>query len=216
MPAMSRPPSAFDRCLDPAFDPYLRRAARLLGLATLATLLAACGTTPMRPSAGAMPAGAAASSASGPSAVPAAIAVPAGHRPVFTLVGAGELTYECRARADAPAAFGWAFVAPEARLLTQAGDGAGRYYGGPTWEASDGSRITGRQLAIAPAAAGAIPLQLVQVEPSAAAGRWAGVTFIQRLNTVGGVAPAAPCDASRAGARQTVPYRADYVFHRAG
>jgi hypothetical protein len=45
----------------------------------------------------------------------------------------------------------------------------------------------------------------------------AGVTFIQRLNTVGGVAPATPaCAAANAGARTTVPYSADYVFFKQG
>lgn len=39
-----------------------------------------------------------------------------------------------------------------------------------------------------------------------------GVTFIQRLNTVGGVAPAEPGDF--VGELARVPYAADYVFYR--
>ena len=36
----------------------------------------------------------------------------------------------------------------------------------------------------------------------------------QRLNTVGGVAPSAPCGKPNAGARQQVKYQADYVFYK--
>jgi hypothetical protein len=90
---------------------------------------------------------------------------------------------------------------------------AGRYYAGPTWESADGSKVTGKQLAVAPGAAGAIPLQLVQASPGGSDGMMAGVTYIQRLKTVGGVAPATPvCAAGNVGAKTTVPYSADYVF----
>ena len=30
----------------------------------------------------------------------------------------------------------------------------GKYYAGPTWEAADGSKVTGKQVAVAPATAG--------------------------------------------------------------
>jgi Protein of unknown function (DUF3455) len=38
-------------------------------------------------------------------------------------------------------------------------------------------------------------------------------TFIQRVNTVGGKAPASGCPSL--GARTFVPYEADYVFYKA-
>ncbi len=40
-----------------------------------------------------------------------------------------------------------------------------------------------------------------------------GVSFIQRLNTKGGVAPSTPCDMAGKGKRQVVTYEADYVFY---
>jgi hypothetical protein len=40
------------------------------------------------------------------------------------------------------------------------------------------------------------------------------VIYIQRLNTVGGVAPAEPCDAKTVGSKKAVPYSADYVFYK--
>src|SRR5688572_2841213 len=98
--------------------------------------------------------------------VPAAIAAPTG-KPAMTLKGVGMLTYECRAKAGATETFEWVFVGPDAVLQETGGRTVGKYYGGPTWEHSDGSKTTGKQLAIAPGATGSIPLQLVQTAPAA-------------------------------------------------
>lgn len=149
--------------------------------------------------------------------VPAAIAVPAGHVMVATLVGSGDLSYECRAKAGSTTEFEWAFVGPNAILSDQNKKAVGKYYAGPTWESNDGSKITGTQRAVSPSPrTGAIPLQLVQANPSTGNGMMTGVTYVQRLNTMGGVAPAAkPCAAANVGAKETVTYQADYVFHKA-
>ena len=89
----------------------------------------------------------------------------------------------------------------------------GKYYAGPTWEAADGSKVTGKQVAVSPAAPGNIPLQLVKTDPAMGSGAMTGVTYIQRLNTKGGVAPSMACDAASKGKRQQVAYEADYVFY---
>jgi hypothetical protein len=149
-----------------------------------------------------------------PPDVPQAVAVPNGHMPAMSLKGVGQLTYECRAKAGADGVHEWVFVAPDATLQDTSGKVVGKYYGGPTWEHNEGGRITGKQLAIAPATPGAIPLQLVQAAPATGPGPFNGVTYIQRVNTMGGVAPRAACDASTAGNRQTVSYSADYVFYK--
>jgi hypothetical protein len=148
--------------------------------------------------------------------VPAAIAVPTGNKMSMRTVGVGELTYECREKQGAAGTFEWTFVAPTATLWdANRTKAVGKYYGGPTWESSDGSRVTGKQLAIAPATnTGAIPLQLVQAAPAMGNGVMQGVTYIQRLNTVGGIAPKEPCEASSAGQRRQVKYEADYVFYK--
>ena len=148
--------------------------------------------------------------------VPTAIAVPAGSKMAMRTVGVGELTYECREKQGAAGTFEWTFVAPTATLWDAGRTKAvGKYYGGPTWEANDGSKVTGKQLAVAPATkAGAIPFQLVQAAPATGTGLMQGVTYIQRLNTVGGVAPTEPCAASGAGQRRQVKYEADYVFFK--
>ncbi len=146
--------------------------------------------------------------------VPAAVAVPAGNKPAMSLNGSGLLTYECRAKAGAADTFEWAFAGPDAKLTDQGGATVGKYYGGPTWEHSDGSKVTGKQLAVSPAAPGNIPLQLVQANPATGEGKFSGVTYIQRLNTKGGVAPSDLCNSTTAGTKKMVNYSADYVFYK--
>lgn len=52
-------------------------------------------------------------------------------------------------------------------------------------------------------------------EPSMGSGAMQGVTYIQRLATRGGVAPAEACGAEKAGQKTVVRYQADYIFWRA-
>ncbi len=148
--------------------------------------------------------------------LPDAVKVPAGHAVALETVGAGDITYECRAKKDMAGQFEWVFVGPDAALNDRSGKRLGRYYGPPaTWESADGSKLTGAQLAVAPATPGSIPLQLVKANPAIGAGAMQGVTYIQRVATQGGVAPASPCEAATLGQKQIVKYQADYIFWRA-
>lgn len=148
--------------------------------------------------------------------LPAAVQVPAGNRVTWQTVGVGQITYECRAKADAPGAFGWVFVGPQADLLSRGGAKLGTYFGPPaTWAADDGSKVTGTQLAVAPNGAANIPHQLVKANPAMGMGAMTGVTYIQRVATKGGVAPASVCDSAAAGRKEVVKYQADYIFYRA-
>ena len=206
--------------------------------------------------------------------LPAAVQVPAGHTVAMQTMAAGDITWQCRAKADGAGQFEWAFAGPDAasggsdrhelkrrvhqrlletlnlvearrtpldelyqecsrrvdtllreqqRPLTATekkqllGEVMDEIFGlGPleTLESIDGSRITGTQLAVAPAGSGNIPLQLVKADPAMGMGAMQGVSHVQRVNTRGGVAPAAPCGAANLGAKQVVQYTADYVFWR--
>lgn len=147
--------------------------------------------------------------------VASVVAVPAGHKVVSVLKGEGLLTYECRANASgAPAAFGWTPPAPDAVLKGTNGAVVGKYYPGPTWEHNDGSKVTGKQLAVSPVSTG-IAQQLVQANPATGNGMFNGVTYIQRVNTVGGL-PVGNCTEANLGAKQAVKYEADYYFYKAG
>jgi hypothetical protein len=139
---------------------------------------------------------------------------PEGHQRLAERVAArGVQIYECRALPNAAGAQ-WAFVAPEAELLDGRGVVTGKHYAGPHWESLDGSKIVGAVKARVDAPqAGAIPWLLLSARSVGGPGRFAGVTSVQRIHTVGGQAPATACDASRLGAIERVPYRADYVLY---
>ena len=148
--------------------------------------------------------------------LPDAVKVPTGHSVALETAAVGDITYECRAKAAAPGQFEWVFVGPDAGLKDRKGQRAGKYYGPPaTWESADGSKITGAQVAVAPAGSGNIPIQLVKANPAMGAGAMQGMRYIQRVNTQGGVAPAAACAAGNLGQKQLVSYQADYIFWRA-
>ncbi|HEY6200088.1 MAG TPA: DUF3455 domain-containing protein [Candidatus Binatia bacterium] len=125
----------------------------------------------------------------------------------------GVQIYECRAKQDQPGAYGWAFVAPEADLFDANGKKIGRHYAGPHWESADGSKIAGTVKASADAPpADAIPWLLLEAKSDGPQGSFTKITSVQRLNTVGGVAPKTACSQSALGTTVRVPYTADYYF----
>ncbi len=171
-----------------------------LAFASAAVLLSACSTTPMYSQ----------------DALPPTVQVPAGNSVAMQTVGAGDITYECRVKKDMAGQFEWVFVGPDAVLADRSGKKVGKYYGPPaTWEGNDGSKITATQLAVAPAGAGNIPFQLVKANPAVGSGAMTGVTYIQRVATKGGVAPASACGAGNVGSKEVVKYQADYIFWKA-
>lgn len=148
--------------------------------------------------------------------LPAPVQVPAGHRVSTETVGVGEITYECRDKANMPGQTEWVFVGPKAVLNDRSGKAVGKYYGPPaTWEANDGSKLTGAQIAVAPSGPTSLPYQLVKANPAVGSGAMSGVTYIQRVALKGGVAPATACTTVNKGAQEAVRYQADYIFWKA-
>ena len=122
----------------------------------------------------------------------------------------GVQIYKCSAKDGKHA---WAFIAPDAELLDARGQVIGRHGAGPFWEALDGSRINASLKARAEAPDKRdIPWLLLTAKNTGPAGSFSPVTSIQRVNTVGGIAPATPCDAATAGQEARVHYTADYRF----
>lgn len=182
----------------------MQTTSKLLAVSAAAALMSACAS--MAP----MGAG------FNQSALPDPIKVPAGHKVAWETVGVGEITYECRDKAAAAGQVEWVFAGPKAVLSDRSGKVVGSYYGPPaTWEALDGSKLTGTQVAVAPAGAGNLPMQLVKANPATGVGAMTGVTYIQRVALQGGVAPASECSPARKGAKAQVNYRADYIFWKA-
>ena len=125
----------------------------------------------------------------------------------------GVQIYECRTRKDQAGAYEWAFVAPEADLFDTSGRKIGRHYAGPHWESTDGSKIAGtlKERADAPQA-DAIPWLLLITKSVGSQGSFSKITSIQRVNTVGGVAPKTGCSQSTVGTTARIPYTTDYYF----
>jgi Protein of unknown function (DUF3455) len=172
--------------------------------AALALGLAACGTPAQTPATVA--------------AVPAALQPAAGEKRAFVQHARGVQIYNCAAADGAAPA--WAFVAPEAELFDSAASTTviGSHGAGPSWQSPDGSKVAGKLKSRADApTAGAIPWLLLATTSTGGAGKMAGVSSIQRVNTTGGVAPGGGCmSKDDVGKLARVPYTADYVFLVAG
>lgn len=146
-----------------------------------------------------------------PPTVPSKIAPGAGHKVYLVGHATGVQIYRCNPTADRHA---WGLLAPRADLVDDKGKVIVTHFGGPSWQARDGSTIVGARVDGVPAE-GTIPWLLLSAKPAPGApeGRLTGTTYIQRVNTTGGVAPAAAtCTAATAGAIEEIPYTADYFF----
>jgi hypothetical protein len=146
--------------------------------------------------------------------VPDALRAPAGETVRSKTAAQGVQIYECQRAAEA---FAWKLTGPEAELLDEAGKHAGRHYAGPTWEAADGSKVVGevKERADAPTP-DAVQWLLLKAKSNEGQGTFGKVTSIQRVNTVGGKAPATGCDAKSVGTSVRIPYQATYYFYGTG
>jgi hypothetical protein len=144
--------------------------------------------------------------------VPDAIRAPEGEVLVGKAAAKGSQVYECQA-GDA-GAYAWKLVGPEAELADESGKPIGKHYAGPTWEATDGSKVVAEVKARADAPGGqSIPWLLLKAKSTSGTGVYSRVTSVQRVDTFGGMAPSTGCEAQHAGARESAPYRATYYFY---
>jgi hypothetical protein len=129
--------------------------------------------------------------------------VPVAHRLVLSALGKGVQIYDCVNDV-------WTFREPAAAILRGERTVA-LHYAGPTWQSvKDGSKVVGTVVARVNAKHPErdIPLLLLSAR-STGPGQFAGVDFIQRLETQGGVTPTGAC---QPGASIAVPYTATYKF----
>jgi len=165
--------------------------------------------------------------------VPSTLEAPEGHRAFLIARAVGTQNYICQLT---PTGTAWRLFGPQATLFQAVGDTLRKQVAThflsanpaepgttrPTWQdSSDSSRVWARVAADAVTVdSSAIPwllLEIVGAVPgTTGGGKLTQTTFIQRVNTVGGLADPATCsDPSRVGATVLVPYQADYVFYRA-
>jgi hypothetical protein len=153
--------------------------------------------------------------------VPASLQVPEGNKVSFHAYAVGVQIYIATASTNSPTGFAWTFRAPEAVLYDADGNVVGIHYAfaGPTrpaWESESGSRVVGaRTVPPVTVNSNAIPWLILSSVPTNTVGPgiFKRTTYIQRVNTTGGVAPTAAPTALDQEAR--VPYTAEYFFYRA-
>jgi hypothetical protein len=144
--------------------------------------------------------------------VPFALVVPDGNKVSFQGYAVGVQIYVSTPSPTDPAAFVWTFKAPEAVLFDNDANVVAIHYAGPTWESESGSKIVGARVSGATLDGTAIPWLLLRATSTEGAGIFSNITFVQRVNTTGGLAPAAA--PTQAGLEARVPYTADYFFFR--
>jgi hypothetical protein len=143
--------------------------------------------------------------------VPQQLQPPAGEQLLLQVHAKGDQIYTCK---EGVTEFAWNLKAPDAQLFDKDGKPFGKHFAGPSWEASDGSRVVGKAVANVPSPEpDSIPWLLVNIVSHEGSGVLSRATTIQRLNTKGGKAPATGCDAAHAGQELRVPYSADYLFY---
>jgi hypothetical protein len=151
---------------------------------------------------------------------PSAIAVPPGQSITLQAHGVGFQIYQCLRNADGKKV--WTFHAPAAQLFATDGTLVATHFGGVDvglpagvyWQSSlDGSRVHGGNAITSPVP-GAIPQVRLDAVDTAGIGIYQDTSFIQRLNTVGGLAPTGNC--AKLDTLLPVAYEADYVFYAAG
>jgi hypothetical protein len=154
--------------------------------------------------------------------VPAAIEAPAGATVIARYHAVGKQIYTCTATssdagADAATTYAWTLKAPDATLWDSECHMAGTHFAGPTWKSTDGSSVVGARLASAASAtANSIPQLLLKAMTTSGEGIFANVTFVQRLDTIGGIAPADGCNAGTVNAESSIDYNANYYFYTGG
>jgi hypothetical protein len=184
----------------------MSRARRItVGVAVAAFAAAVAGVA-------AVPAGAApqasrtltADQSSDQSGVPVAIRVPDGNVRIAQMPARGVQTYQCTSGA-------WTFLQPDAILIFNWRPQV-LHTRGPVWTSViDGSSVTAAVVASSPVP-DAIPELLLSATGHRVPGLLAAVTYVQRLDTTGGLAPTGACTE---GTTASVPYTAEYDFWNA-
>lgn len=132
---------------------------------------------------------------------------PTGSKVAFHVYATGDQIYRWSGTS-------WVFVAPSAVLSADASGHStvGIHYAGPTWESNSGSKVVGTVFDRCTVSSSAIQWLSLTAVSSDGPGIFDGVTFIQRVNTVGGTAPTTA--GTFVGEMLSVPYTAEYYFYR--
>lgn len=144
--------------------------------------------------------------------IPDKIRAPEGHEAFLTVHARGDQIYQCNADQGG---YAWQIQAPDAQLFDDHGQIVGKHYEGPVWEYKEGSRLQGKIIERVDMAPGsAITWLLVKVIGHKGDSQFAKASYINRINTNGGLPPTSGCDANHLGSEKRVSYSADYIFYQ--
>jgi hypothetical protein len=111
--------------------------------------------------------------------------------------------------------YSWVLKQPDAVLYDSSFTQVGTHGLGPNWTSTDGSVVNGARVN-GSNVTGTIAWLLLQATSNTGTGVFSDITYVQRLNTAGGAAPATGCDATTSGTDTRIPYSADYYFFTGG
>jgi hypothetical protein len=115
-----------------------------------------------------------------------------------------------------PTGYAWGPATPRAELTADNGQPIIEHFAGPTWQAKDGSSTRAARVDGVTVDPTAIPWLLLKANTPTAGpdgDRLTPTSYIQRINTTGGLTPpATDCTSLTAGTSREIPYTADYVF----
>ena len=165
-----------------------------------------------------------------PPSVPAGLEVDPPNEAFLLGRGVGTQNYICQP-ANSLGRVAWTLFTPQATLFDDQREQLTTHFFSPnpdeagiavraTWEDSrDTSSVWAKAIASATVKSNAIPwvkLEVVGAQDGPNGGNMlSGTTFIQRVNTEGGLAPTTDCDSpADIGRKAFVPYTADYVFYK--
>jgi hypothetical protein len=169
-----------------------------------------------------------------PPPMPAELEVPEGNKLFFVGHAFGTQNYMCLPSPTAPSGVAWTPIGPQANLFDNRDRQITTHFLSPnpdeagvaraTWQHSDDTSAvwawavatSDDPVYVAPGAIPWLKLEIVGNARGPNHGRTlTPTTWIQRLNTTGGIAPATGCATSaNIGAREFVPYTADYFFYK--
>lgn len=140
------------------------------------------------------------------------IQVPEGNKLALHVYARGSQIYKWNAMTGS-----WDFIAPQAGLFAEENyfGEVGSHYVGPVWESKSGSKVEARRVAGTGCTPDptAVAWLLLSKHRTDGSGIFTAVTYIQRVNTSGGIAPSDP--GAYDGELKEVPYTAEYYFYRA-
>jgi len=183
--------------------------------ATLALLLLACAQTPQTTESAPPSAGPAHGAEAPPSTLYSMFhrplqAPPSGAVEALRLNGQGMQIFRCESQS---AGLRWSYRLPEAELRDAKGDVVVHHGVNLSFEHVDGSRLVGEVVDHVPSPnADSLPWLLLKTR-GYGDGALAAITYVERINTVGGMPPAS-CEPAQLNEVLRVPFSAQFVFFR--